>query len=78
MSMSHPPTVHYDPFNGSSHRRPAMPRQRSGGYGGGYCCDTGECTREYDPVMDEDRPQRGSYGMGGRRRAYDIDEIDDE
>lgn len=51
-----------------------MSRQRSGGYGGGYSCDTGD--REYEPVMD--RPQRDPYGMDGRRRAYDIDEVDDD
>lgn len=62
--------------SGSGHRRPAMSRQRSGGYGGGYSCGTGEYTREYDPVMD--RPQRDPYGMDGRRRAYDIDELDDD
>lgn len=62
--------------SGSSYRQPTLSRQRSGGYGNGYLCGTGEYIRQYDPRME--RPYREPYDMGRRRRAYGIDELDDE
>lgn len=67
---------HYEPF-ASGHRRPTMSRSRFGdGYGHDYQCGMGEYFAGYEPVME--RPRRELYGMGGRRRGYDVEEMDDE
>lgn len=62
--------------SGSSHRRPTESRQRSGVYGTRYPCGTGQYVRDYDPMVE--CPRREPYGMGGRRRGYDIDELEDD
>ena len=61
----------------NGHVRPTMSHQRHGGYGGGYpVCGMGNYGREYDLVTK--RPHREAYGMRGRRRAYDMDELDED
>lgn len=64
--------------NGSSHRRPTASRHRSRGEGNGsvYRGGTGEGFWGYEPVVE--RSHWDCFGVGGRRRVYEIEESDDE
>lgn len=61
---------------GSSHCQREMSRLRSGAHGSGYYFGTGEYARRYELMIE--CPHREPYGIGGGRRVYDVDGLDDD